>query len=145
MSRAGLKVKGADKLLDKLARLAGDRTAQRVLRRATNAATTPLLKAVKAGTPVDKGSLKKAMAKKVSGKRYTVGGRVGVDTAKMDPDGKHRVARHLHLVENGFEHESGKVVPGAHMLQKGSDASRSQSESAYIRKLADGIEKEAKG
>ena len=84
------------------------------------------------------------MAKKVSSsKAFTYNGIVGADTSKTMPDGE-RVARHLHLVEFGFEHEGGKVVPGQHPLQKGFDQSQSRCQAVYEEKLASEVEKEAR-
>ncbi len=149
MSRPRFVIKGHKELLRKLQNLGSASTAARVLRKVTNAATTPMLKAVRDNMPVASGGLKKAVAKKISGRNFKFNGRVGVDTSKMTtPTGEHekpeRVARHLHLVEKGFEHIGGKVVPGQHPLQKGFDSSQAQCLAVYEEKLAEAIESEAK-
>ncbi len=108
MGKPRIVITGHKELIRKLKAIGSTRVASRVLRKAANAATNPLLKAVKAETPVDSGALKKSMAKKVGAKNFRVFGIVGSDVSKVGEDGK-PIAHHLSLVNNGFEHVGGKL------------------------------------
>jgi hypothetical protein len=143
MSKPGITIKGADRLIKKLKALGSEKTARRIMRRVTNAATTPLLQAVRAEIPVDEGSLKKSIAKKVIGRRMRYNGIVGSDISRLDEDGKEIAARHLHLVEEGFEAVNGKVIPGQFPLRRGQENAKARVASVYESKLADEIDKEA--
>lgn len=142
MSRPRFVIKGHKELLRKLKKLGSESIAKRVLRKVTNAATTPLLRAVRENIPVRTGALKKSIAKKITGRRFRYNGIVGSDLSKKLLDGE-PVARQLHLVEEGFEHVGGVVVAGQHPLQRGFDSSHKACESVYAQRLAEEIEKEA--
>ena len=135
------KVTGAAALEKKLKALAYEGS-KKANRRAVNAGTTPLLRAVKAATPTDSGSLRRAMTKKVSGKGYAVNGKVGAARDYVGPDGQ-QPAHYLHLVELGHIAEDGTAVPPAAPLRKGYDSGVGPARAAYQAKLKDQIEKEA--
>lgn len=117
-------------------------TAKKVLRRATNLATTKIQQAAKAKVPVDEGDLKKALTKKVYGKNFAFNGIVGADMAAVGEDGKNP-ANYDHLVEHGHVTPEGKEVPAQPFLRPAWDSSIGEAKATYERELKAGIEREA--
>ena len=136
-----VQLKGTEDLQRQLVELGSVKSVQRVQKAAMNAATQVFLKAIRRLMPVESGLLKKSLAKKISAKGLKVKGIVGSDVSVIGPDGV-RAARHLHLVEKGFQHESGKVVPGQFPVRRGFEAGKAQALSVYQQKLSSGIAKE---
>jgi HK97 gp10 family phage protein len=161
MARAGAEIKGAKQLIAKLRRLAKQSTAAKVERRAVNLATTPIVQAVKASCPDGEGDLAKSIAKKVTGKGFTVDGIVGADADYVSQEGTKlkrveakaaiaageedlkRPSHYDHLVEFGHKDADGGSVAPHPFLRPGWDASIDAAKRRYNAALAEGIEKEA--
>lgn len=135
-----LVVKGERELLAKLKNLGGA-GAKRAARKAVNAGTQPMLKAVRAAAPVETGALKKAMAKKITGKGFNVNGIVGADANYVGDDGRKPV-KYDHLVEYGHKGPDGTVPPHP-FIRSGYDVSVAAAREKYAEKLASEIEAEA--
>jgi HK97 gp10 family phage protein len=135
MGKIGMRMKGDKALLKKLNNVAKS-GAYKACRKAVVAGTQPLFKAVKSNVPVDEGNLKKAMVKKVSGKRGNYNGIVGADVDFVGENGEQPI-RYDHLVEYGHD-----GVPARSFVRKGFDESGAAARAAYEAKLAAEIEKE---
>ena len=116
-------------------------------RQAILAATTPVVRAVKAGLPTDSGALKRGITRKVTTRKGVVVGRVG---AKRSADGKAtngkpRVpSRYLHLVEKGTKPHGGHPgTPARGVLRQAQSQTRAQVEGIAADKYRQVIESEA--
>ena len=137
-SAGGLKVEGVDRLVKKLASL--KRAAQgKVARRAMGEGTKLTLKGVKRRTPRDTGTLRASQGRKQKTYRTSgvtigwVGPREGF--VRETPKGRRDPRKYAHLVE---------FAPGKSFLRRTIDEEKVQIQAAIARKLAEGIEQEAK-
>ncbi len=147
MAKPNIKVQGDKQLIAKLKALGDEKLAKRILRKAVNAAGQQVVKAARANVQSDTGALKKAITKKVVGKNFNYSAIIGADVAARGPevDGTVRMpANYDHLVEFGYQHASGKTVPGHSFLRKGFDQSVKAAQDMLDDKLAKGIEAAAK-
>jgi HK97 gp10 family phage protein len=145
MARSGVTVRGADKLLAKLDKLAGP-VARRALRNATRAGTRVLVQAVKAAAPVDEGKLKRAQSSSIVGRGLSLGGVVGADAAKLKSDNQANPDRPTnidHLVEEGHVTPDGRFVPPAGYMRRAAAASMPAAEQAFTDRLRSEIERGA--
>jgi HK97 gp10 family phage protein len=161
-------LEGSAKLIAKLRNLQKQSTAKKVLRRAVNIGTTPILQAIRAMVPVAEGDLRRAMAKKVGGYGFGIWGIVGADAGYVGQDGKalskeekekivkvdghgskfegddvKRPSKYDHLVEFGHRELNGGQVPPHPFMRPGWDSSIAEAQEKFQAALADGIEKEA--
>ena len=136
-----LEIKGAKELQKKLAELS-KQGAKRAARKAVNAGTTVLLKAIRANTPVDTGDLKQALTKKITKSRGGYNGIVGADKNFVGANGE-LPSHYDHLVEGGHKTEDGGTVPPRPFIRSGFDQSQRQALDTYSSKLATEIEAEA--
>lgn len=136
-----IQISGAKELISQLRHLQKESTAGKILRRAVNLATTPILQAARQECPVDQGDLRRAQTKKVSGKRLTYNGIVGADANYVGEDGS-KPSHYDHLVEDGHVAPDGTVVPPTGYLRRAWDQSIATAQAKYETTLAEGIEKE---
>lgn len=132
-----------DKQLLKLFRTLPGKPARKVARQATNAAGTPVLKAMRQTVPEDTGTLKLALGKRT--KTYADGVVVTVVGARRniasEVAGKKRVpANYSHLVEAGHKGGARPTRFAARAYKTAEPAAISKSKA----KLGQGIEREAK-
>lgn len=120
-----------------------DKVQRRVIRKAVNAAATPVVKQLRRNLPKDTGALKRAVSKKVitTKDKTLITGLVGWDR-KKEYAGK-KGSRYAHLVENGYISRDGKFVPGKYPLRKAFESTKTMREAQFGRKLGMEIEKEA--
>jgi HK97 gp10 family phage protein len=147
VSSGGVKLEGFTELEKDLKTL-GERVQRKVLRSAVSAAATPVLKAAKAKTPKQSGTLKKSLGRKIVTNKKTqsvtaiIGPRRGVTG---EYEGKERVpSRYAHLVENGHIDSAGNYVPGQPFLNPAMSEEEASAMTKLKDKLKEGIEKEAK-
>jgi HK97 gp10 family phage protein len=140
MAVAGVKIKGDKKLLAMLRQL--PKKAVAVNRRAINVGTTPILRAVKAGVPVDHGDLKQSMIKKVSNHGPNCSGIVGADADYVGENGE-KPAKYDHLVEFGHVATDGTQVSANPFMRNGWDEGYPEAQEKYEAALKAGIEKAA--
>lgn len=121
-----------------------DKVQRRVIRKAVNAAATPVTKQLRRNLPKDTGALKRAVAKKTitNHDKTLITGLVGVNR-KKEYAGK-KGGRYFHLVENGHITADGKFVPGKWALKRAFESTKSQREKQFGTKMGKEIEKEAK-
>lgn len=137
-----VEIKGGKELINKLRHLQKQSTAGKVMRRAVNLATTPILQSARAECPVDQGDLRRSQTKKVTGTKLSYNGIVGADANYIGADGK-KPSHYDHLVEDGYTAHDGTAVPPTGYLRRAWDESIGEAQSKYETALADGIEKEA--
>jgi HK97 gp10 family phage protein len=136
-----VKMRGFDKLLKKLNRLAKS-DARAAQRKATRAGTSVLLKAVRAETPKDDGALRRAQTSKVVAKGTGASGIVGADVAKLESD-ERRPSNVDWLVEYGHVAPDGTFVPPSGHMRRAADQAMPQAEAAYVARLKSEIERAA--
>jgi hypothetical protein len=126
-----------------------------LFRQALRAAARPLIQSLKtltaqisARSPVGTWTLSKNYAMKVIGDRQNnarivliIGAKTGIKAKTKY--GMRTPSRYFHLLNNGFKHRSGKVVPGHHMIEKTLQAHAGASRQAFIDTLMRGIAREA--
>lgn len=134
------KISGMDKLLKQLEALGSQSKQKSVLRKAARAGIAPVVKAEKSNCPVDKGNLKRAMARKITGKGFKVSALAGADI-NFAGDGGEKPGKYDHLVIRGHAAPDGTMVPPNDFITRAAVQSRSQSEAKYAEKLASEIEK----
>ena len=154
-----------EKLQRKFDRLR-DRYGQKVAKKAARAATQPVLVDMRAGTPVESGTLKKSVKKSVRGfrKNSIVIGLVGVARGVSGEfQGVVRIPEfYAHLVEFGrarvtpkkgnkvltnkknFFAFSAKAFPGKPFIRPAFDRNRGRMDSIARRELKDGVERVAR-
>lgn len=142
MAKPFINIKGDKKLIKKLKELGNPKLAKRILKKAINAAARQVVKAARQNVDSDTGALKKAITAKVVGKNFNYTAIVGADTAAVSEDGG-EPANYDHLVEYGFQHESGVNVPARSFLRKGFEAAAPQAQKMLEDKIAKEIEKAA--
>lgn len=131
-----------DKALErKLKRLGDRRKLKKVMRRATNAAATVLVKGVRSEWPEDSGLSKRAVTKKILSTKAGYSAIIGVDAAVRDE--KHVPSNIDHLVEFGYQHTGGRTVPARAPLRRGYDKSQAEARRRFEEKAAEDVEKEA--
>jgi HK97 gp10 family phage protein len=138
-----IEIKGLAELLKKLQRLGSSTTAKKVQRKAIRAGTNPLLAADRANIPVDQGDLRRAQIKKIVVNNFTCVGMVGTDTDYVGSDGS-KPGKYDHLVEYGHVNPDGTVTPPNPYMRTTADQSLGAAQEAYIEKLAEEIEAEAR-
>jgi HK97 gp10 family phage protein len=147
MARARMELLGAREL-ERTFKTLGDRVQRKVLRKAVNAAGTPVVKAARSKAPSESNTLKKSMGKKI--KTYKATGTVAaIIGPRTDVQGEHngqvRIPKfYAHLVEGGHIDANGNHVPGQPFLRPAFDETQGQALGVMKEKLADGVAKEAK-
>jgi hypothetical protein len=136
----GIKVTGMDTLLRKLAALASESKQKVILRKCARAGIAPVVKAEKANCPVDKGDLKRALDRKVTGHGFKISAIAGADIDYVGDDGA-RPGKYDHLVIRGHVTEDGGVVPPNDFITRAADQSLAAAEQKYGDKLKTEIEK----
>lgn len=139
-----IEIKGMDDLLRKLKNLGSTTVAKKVQRKAIRAGTNPLLVDAKANVPVDKGDLKRSLTKKIIVNNYRCQGIVGADSDYVGEDGS-KPAHYDHLVEYGHADPDGTVTPPHPFMRTTADEAMGEAQEKYAEKLAEEIEKEARG
>ncbi|HEV7299211.1 MAG TPA: HK97 gp10 family phage protein [Tepidisphaeraceae bacterium] len=151
-SRIRAVIKGDKALIRKLKRLGDKKRMRRVLKKATNASATPVVKAVRKLWPEDTGLSKKSIAKKVIQTKGGYAAIIGIDANASAPragrsasgKGSQHVPSNIdHLVELGYQTKDGQSVPAVAPLRRGFDASSAKAEQIYADKAAKEIEREA--
>ncbi len=115
--------------------------AKRILKKSINAAARQVVKAARGNIDNDTGALKKSIVSKVIGRDFNYTAVVGADTAAVSEDGG-KPANYDHLVEYGFQHEGGKVVPGRSFLRKGFEEAAPAAQKMLEEKMRKEIDKE---
>ena len=139
MSQA-VKITGMDRLLKKLGALASESKQKVILRKAARAGIAPVVKAEKAECPVDKGNLKHAIDRKITGKGFKMSAIAGADINFVGDDGE-RPGKYDHLVVKGHVAEDGTVVPPNDFITRAANQSLGTAHDRYGAKLKDEIEK----
>jgi HK97 gp10 family phage protein len=153
---------GDKQLMRKLDRLS-TRVGRRVLRKATRAGTTPVLRDAKSRVPVDEGNLKKSM-----GRRFKWYNRTGTYVVIVGPRQRQEKTTlkrgslfqttttkaikgsHGHLVEFGTEPRYTKngafrgIGPAQPFMRPAWEAGRKKAEALAVKKLLEEVEKEAR-
>ena len=146
MPKPFARVEGDKKLIKQLKRLGSVKVAKRVLRKAVNAASQEVVKAVRRNAPVDTGTYKIAATKKVVGSDFNYTGIIGADAKAKGPvvDGATRIpANYDHLIEYGYQLADGTNVPAQAPLRKGFEQAAPAAQRRLNEKLKEGIEREA--
>lgn len=144
--RSPLMTLTGDKALERKLSKLGGRVAKRVLRKAMNAAATPVVKAARGNVSVRSGLLKKSIGKTVRVKGTRAGARVGARTnvaASDDAGNKVEPWRYAHLVELGHIDENGQHVPAKPFLRPAAEQTKGQAADVLSDKLAEGVLREA--
>ena len=135
-----------DKQLEKELIKLGDKVARKYLRKALNAASTPVVKSAKGKVAVNKGWLKKSLGKVVKVKGKRAGARVGARnkiTGTDEQGNKIEPWRYSHLVELGHIDENGNHVPAQPFLRPAAEETGEQAQEILADKLVEGVMKEA--
>jgi HK97 gp10 family phage protein len=147
--KLSLELEGLDGLVKSLAQFKSKTIAKRIMRGAMNKAGTVLLQAARKNAPKESGTLKKALTRTVLSKGFNMTTIIGADATKsgQGPDGRTRLpSNYVHLAEYGFQHVSGKHVPGSRFLEKARVEQGPKVSEKFTAEVGAGIEKElAKG
>lgn len=144
MAAGSVKLEGDRKLLRKLNDLKTS-VQKKLLRRAVNKGSTPILKTIKKNAPRRTGFMKKAMARKV--RTYKSGAVVAVMGPKREAvgtynDRKYVPANVAHLVEGG--HGGKRPAPPHPFVKPSFESTKEESINIVSSDLAAGIEQEAR-
>ena len=139
-----MRIEGLEELRDKLLKLKRV-TGRKVVRKALNEASKPILRTAKAKVPVDTGLLRKSLGRKQKSYRggrsvVIIGPRTGFKR-EVTVAGKKQVrnpAKYSHLVEFGTRRTAAKPF-----LRPAFDELLHQTVAAITNTIADGIEAEA--
>lgn len=143
MTRA-ITITGHAKLMKKLERLSNKNAQRRALRKAINAGTAVLVKAVKAETPVDQGELKRAQDRKIIGRRPTyIRGIVGVNIEKLGTGDDARPVNLDKLVNNGHVNSDGSFTNPNPYLDRAREKAMPAAVDRFTEKLTQEIVREA--
>lgn len=141
-----MEIDGLKELQKKLATLP-ERVQRKVMRSATNAGASPILKAAKRKAKKRTGLLKKALGKKVvtNKKNQSVTAVIGPrKDVTGEVNGKtYKPSRTAHLVEKGFIAANGEHVAAQPFLNPALEETAGEAVSVIASKLGQGIEKEA--
>ncbi len=144
------KVEGDKALIAQLKAMGDYKAAKKILRKAVTKAGQAVVKEAKALVPRDTGFMRKNITKKVIGKEGHYTAIVGVSgkAAKPAPEdgGRQYIPSYVdHLVEYGFQHPNGTMVPAQSFIRKGLDNAADTAIAAMNDKIKDEIDKLAKG
>lgn len=140
MPSNGVKISGLDTLLRRLSALASESKQKTILRKSARAGIAPIVKAEKRNCPVDKGNLKKAMDRKITGRGFRISALAGADINYVGEGGE-RPGKYDHLVIRGHVAPDGSVVPPNDFITRAADQSKAQAEAKYAEKMKEEIEK----
>lgn len=143
-----LELQGDKKLIRKMKRLGNKKILRKVVRQATNAAATPIVKAVRSiwhNEARDTGLSEKAVTKKIVRTKSGFTAVIGID---KDVSGESNGHVHIpsnidHLVELGYQLKGGTTVPAVAPLRRGYESGKAASLAAFESKAKEALEKEA--
>lgn len=135
-----VKITGMDKLLKQLDALGSQAKQKTVLRKCARAGIAPIVRAEKKNCPVDKGNLKQALDRKITGHGFKISAIAGADINFVGAGGE-RPGKYDHLVIKGHVAPDGTVVPPNDFISRAAAQSRGQAEAKYAAKMATEIEK----
>ena len=138
---APLKLTGDKQLIKKLRKLGNVRVLKRVVRKAVNAAATPVVKAVRKEWPQDSGLSAQSVTKKVVSTRAGYVAVIGIDAKARNET--HVPSKIDHLIELGWQTPEGTSVPAIAPLRKGFEKAHAAAEAKFASKVAQEIDREA--
>ena len=145
MRKPKLVMQGDKALIKKLKRLGDRRKLKKVLRRATSAAATVVVKGVRQAWPEESGLSKRSVTRKIISTKAGYSAIIGIDKdAEGVANGRTHVPSNIdHLIEFGWQTPEGRTVPAVAPLRRGYDATADAARKRFADKAAEDVEKEA--